>query len=141
MTYQKPLPQPNADTKPFWDGCKQHQLRFQKCRDCQHIRWPPSIICPLCYSHDTEWIVASGRGKIYTFAVYHQAFHKAFENDLPYVTAVVELEEGPHLLTNIVGCNPEEIECDMPVEVIWEDINSEFTIPKFKILAEPKGRS
>ena len=123
------------------NAIKEHQLRFQQCRDCQHIRWPPSIICPLCYSHDTEWIVASGKGKIYTFVVYHQAFHQAFENDLPYVTAIVELAEGPHLLSNIVGCNPEEIECDMPVEVIWADINEEFTIPKSKIVAEPKGDS
>lgn len=85
--------------------------------------------------------MASGKGKIYTFVVYHQAFHKAFESDLPYVTAIIELKEGPHLLSNIVGCDPEEIECDMPVEVIWEDINEEFAVPKFKIVAEPKEHS
>ena len=132
MTYRKPLPQPNADTKPFWDGCKEHQLRFQKCRNCGLVRWPPSIICPMCYSHDTEWIVASGKGKVYTFAVYHQAYYEAFENDLPYVAAVVELEGGPRLVSNIVGCIPEEVRCDMPVEVTWEDITEEFTLPKFK---------
>ena len=132
MAYQKPLPQPNADTKPFWDGCKEHQLRFQKCRNCGLVRWPPSIICPMCYSYDTEWIVASGKGKVYTFAVCHQAYYKVFENDLPYVTAVVELEGGPRLLSNIVGCSPEEVRCDMPVEVTWEDISEEFSLPKFK---------
>jgi len=78
--------------------------------------------------------VASGKGKIYTFTVYHQAFHKSFANDLPYVTAIVELDEGPRLLSNIVGCSPEEIRCDMPVEVIWQDINEEFTLPKFKVV-------
>ena len=78
--------------------------------------------------------MADGKGKIYTFTVYHQAFHKSFENDLPYVTAIVELEEGPRLLSNIVGCSPEEVRCDMPVEVIWEDINEEFTLPKFKVV-------
>lgn len=132
MKYQKPLPQPNADTRPFWDGCKEHQLRFQKCGNCGHVRWPPAIICPMCHSRETEWIVASGRGKTYTFAVSHHAFHKAFENDIPYVVAIVELEEGPHLLTNIVGCSPEEVRCDMPVEVTWEDITREFSLPKFK---------
>ena len=132
MTYNKPLPQPNADTKPFWNGCKKHQLRLQKCRDCHHIRWPPSIICPRCYSNDTEWILACGNGRIYTYAVYHQAFHDSFRDDLPYVTAIVELNEGSHLLTNIVGCNHEEIKCDMPVEVLWEDVNEEFTLPKFR---------
>ena len=132
MSYNKPLPQLNSDNKPFWDGCREHQLRFQKCRNCQHVRWPPAIICPMCYSHDTEWIVASGKGKIYTFAVYHQPFNKAFENDLPYVTASIELEEGPRLLSNIVGCSPGEVRCDMPVQVVWEDISKEFSLPKFK---------
>ncbi len=132
MTYEKPLPQPDADTRPFWEGSKEHQLRFQKCRNCAHVRWPPSIICPMCYSSDTDWIAASGKGKVYTFAVFHRAYHKAFEKDIPYVTASVELEEGPRLLTNIVGCAPGEVECDMPVEVVWEDIKEEFSLPKFK---------
>ena len=132
MTYEKPLPQPNGDTQPFWDGCKEHLLRFQKCQNCGHIRWPPSIICPRCYSYDAEWIVASGRGKVYTFAIYHQVYHKAFASDIPYVTAVVELEEGPHILSNIVGCSLDQVRCDMPVEVVWEDITGEFSLPKFK---------
>ena len=134
MTYEKPLPQTNADNKAFWDGCKEHQLRFEKCRDCQHIRWPPSVICPLCYSRDTELIVASGKGKIHTFTVYHQAFHKSFMNDLPYITAIIELDEGPRLLSNIVDCSPDEVTCEMPVEVVWDDITSEFTLPKFKVV-------
>ena len=132
MVYRKPLPEPDADTKPFWDGCKQHQLRFQKCRGCGHLRWPPSIICPRCYSSDTEWIVASDKGSVYTFVVFHQVYHQAFVNDIPYVTAIVELDEGPHLLTNIVGCKPDEVKCGMPVEVAWEDITEEFSLPKFK---------
>jgi hypothetical protein len=110
-------------------------LRFQECRDCGYVRWPPSIICPLCYSSNTEWIVASGKGKIYTFAVYHHAYHKAFEGSIPYVTAVVELEEGPHILTNIVDCSSDEVRCDMPVVVTWKDINQEFSLPQFKPLS------
>lgn len=137
MSYKKPLPQPNPDTKPFWNGCRKHELRFQKCRNCSHVRWPPSIICPMCYTQGTEWIRAGGRGKIYTFVVYHQAFHKAFENDLPYVTAIIELEEGPRLLSNIVGCRPQDVRCGMPLEVTWEDINEEFSLPKFKPIREP----
>jgi len=101
MAYEKPLPKPNADTRPFWEGCQENQLRFQKCPHCDHIRWPPSVICPKCHSSDTEWIVASGKGMIYSYVVYHVAFHPAFENDLPYVTAVVKLAEGPYILTRI----------------------------------------
>ncbi len=132
MDYNKPLPNVDGDTREFWTGCKEHELRFQKCKDCGHIRWPASMICPMCYSRDTQWIIASGKGKVYTFVVYHVAYHRGFEDDLPYVVADVELEEGPRLLTNIVGCRPDEVKCDMPVEVTWEDITEEFSLPKFR---------
>lgn len=132
MTYEKPLPHPNADDKTFWEGCREHKLLFQKCRSCGLIRWPSSAICPGCYSGDMAWTTSTGKGKVFTFAVYHRAFHPAFESDLPYVTAVVELEEGPHFLTNIVGCRPDDVRCDMPVEVTWEDITEEYSLPKFK---------
>ena len=132
MATEKPLPQANPDTQPFWDGCKEHELRFQKCMDCGHVRWPPSMICPECHAALTEWITAGGKGAVYTYAVYHRAFHPAFKDDLPYVAAIVELEEGPHLLTNIIGCKPEAVRCDMPVKVAWEDVTDEFSLPKFK---------
>jgi uncharacterized OB-fold protein len=78
-------------------------------------------------------IEATGKGKLYTYAIYHQAYHKGFESEVPYVTAVIELDEGPHFLSNIIGCEPDEIKCDMPVEVVWEDITREFSLPKFKL--------
>ena len=132
MAYEKPLPKPDVDRKPFWDGCKEHKLSFQKCKECDHVRWPPAIICPKCYSQQTEWIQAAGNGKVYSYVVYHQAFHPAFKDDLPYVVAVVELEEGPHILANIVGCSHDKVKCDMPVEVTWEDITEEYSLPTFQ---------
>ncbi len=132
MAYEKPLPRPDADTEPFWQGCRQHLLRFQKCGMCGHVRWPPSLICPVCYSEKAEWITASGKGKVHTFAIFHQAYHEAFVEKIPYVTAIVALQEGPHILTNIVGCEPDQIECDMPVEVTWENITDDFSLPRFK---------
>jgi uncharacterized OB-fold protein len=132
MIYEKPLPQPNADDKFFWDGCKERKLLFQKCLSCGLVRWPPSIICPYCHSNDTGVIEATGKGRIYTYAVYHQAYHPGFESEIPYVTAVIELAEGPHFLSNVTGCEPDELECDMPVEVVWEDITKEFSLPKFQ---------
>jgi uncharacterized protein len=130
--YDKPLPNVNGDSREFWIGCKEHELRFQRCKACGHVRWPASILCPMCYSRNTEWIISRGKGKVYSFAVYHVAYDPAFEKDLPYVAADVALEEGPRLLTNIVGCRPDEVRCEMPVEVIWEDITEEFSLPKFK---------
>jgi uncharacterized OB-fold protein len=134
MSYDKPLPCINSDNKPFWEGCRLHELRFQQCADCGHVRWPPAIICPECHSSETAWLVSKGIGKVYTFVVYHEPFHPAFVSDLPYVVAIVALDEGPHLLTNIIDCNPEDVACDMPVMVIWEDVTDEVTLPKFKPL-------
>lgn len=132
MVYEKPSPRVNADNKPFWDGTKEHQMRFQKCQSCGHVRWPASIICPKCYSSDTEWIVSGGKGKVYSFVVHHRTFDKTFEKDLPYVAALIELEEGPIFLSNLVGLKPEEAKISMPVDVTWDDATPEFSIPKFK---------
>ena len=132
MTYKKPLPKVNADSKFFWDGCKEHRLCFQKCRECGHIRWPAAFICPHCLSQNTELTVSEGRGKVYSFVTYHVAYHPEFKNDLPYVVAVVALEEGPHLLTNITGCKPDDVACDMRVKVAWDDITEDFSLPKFQ---------
>jgi uncharacterized OB-fold protein len=129
------LPVPDADSKPFWDRCRDHRLMFQKCSACGQVRWPPAIICPQCHSRDTEWIESSGRGTVYTYAVYHHAFHPAFAPKIPYVVAVVRLDEGPMLLTNIVDCPPESLACEMKVQVTWEDVSEEFSLPKFRPLA------
>ena len=83
-------------------------------------------------SSEPGWITASGKGNIFTFAVYRQAFHPAFRNDVPYVVALVKLEEGPLLLSNIVGCEPDEVACGMYVEVTWEKVTEQFTLPKFR---------
>lgn len=132
---EKPLPQPNADTKPFWDGCREHELRFQKCAECGHIRWPASFLCPACHSQEILWMTAKGQGKIYSYIVYHRAYHPGFEKDVPYVVALVELDEGPRMLTNIIGCGREEVQCDMPVEMGWEDMEENFSLPKFRPIA------
>jgi len=132
--YNKPLPKVNGDNKEFWRGCREHRLRFQKCSDCGHVRWPAALLCPKCHSKETEWIVAKGCGKVYTFAVYHVAYLPEFEAELPYVVATVELDAGPHLLSNVVGCLPDQVTCDMRVEVNWEDITEGFSLPKFKPL-------
>lgn len=134
MPYDKPLPKLNADNQPFWEGCRKHELRFQQCGDCGHVRWPPSSLCPRCYSTEIRWLISKGTGRIYTFAVYHTAYHPGFAPDLPYTAAVVVLDEGPRLLTSIVDCPPGEVKCDMPVKVVWVDIDDTVTLPKFKPL-------
>ena len=136
LTDEKPLPTPNADTRIFWEQCRQHRLKFQQCVNCGHIRWPPSFICPSCYSASHDWIASAGRGTVFTFVVYHQAFHPAFENDLPYVVAIIELAEGPRILSNIVHCRPDAVTCGMPVELTWEDVTETVSLPKFQPAAD-----
>jgi len=126
------LPQPTADTRGFWEGCKERKLLFQQCEACGHVRWPPSILCPVCHSFETRWIEASGKGRIHTFVVYRVAFHPAWKGKVPYITAVVELEEGVRLPTNIVDVPPEGLSCDMPVEVVWEETGEGFFVPRFR---------
>ena len=135
MSYAKPLPRLNSDNRPFWEGCTQHELRFQQCADCDHVRWPPSDLCPRCHCREVRWVNSKGIGRVYTFAVYHTAYHPGFAADLPYVVAVVALDEGPHLLTNLVDCRPDEVRCDQPVAVVWEEVTESVTLPKFRLLS------
>jgi uncharacterized OB-fold protein len=132
MNYEKPLPRPDAERKPFWDYCKQHELRVQRCTACNRLNIPSTFYCPNCFSDSFEWVKMCGRGKVYTYAVVRQPYHKAFAKDLPYVIASIELEEGPRMMSNIVGCKPEDIKINMPVEVLFEDVTDEFSLPKFK---------
>lgn len=135
--YNKPFPRINDDNRDFWDGCSKHELRFQKCCSCNHVRWPAALICPKCHSKETTWIISSGKGKLYTYAVYHIAYHNGFKSELPYVVGVVELEEGPRFLSNIVECDSQNLKCDMKMEVIWEDISQDISLPKFRPLLNP----
>jgi len=128
----RPAPYPSPETQPFWDGCKRHELMLPYCGSCQKHFFYPRQFCPDCFSWDIEWRKASGRGRLHTFAIQFRAQMPGFK--IPYVTAVVELDEGPRMMTNLVGVEPlpENIKCDIPVEVVWEDLNDEITLPLFK---------
>jgi uncharacterized OB-fold protein len=128
----KPLPRPNRLSRPFWDGCKRHELLLQRCNACGHIWFPPAPRCPTCLSADHAWSRASGRGKVWSWIVMWQRYFPAFETEIPYNVAYVELEEGPRLMTNLVGVEAAAIRCDMPVEVVFEDVTPEISLPKFR---------
>ncbi len=130
--YLKPLPLPTQETYPFWEYCKKHELRMQKCSQCGCLRYPPSIICPECQSMEAEWTKLTGKGKVYSFVIYHHVYNKSFANDIPYAVAAIKMEEGPRMMGNITGCKIEDIKINMPVEVYFEDITDEFALPKFR---------
>ncbi len=127
----RPVPGVDADTKPFWDFAKAHELRVQKCTKCGELHYPPSAFCPNCSNLDSEWVKLSGNGKVYSFVVVRRKY-PGFENKIPYVVAIVETAEKIRMLSNIVECKPEDVKIDMPVQVTWEDITPEFSLPQFK---------
>lgn len=137
---QKPLPAPTPETAPYWDGCKAHELRIQFCTNCQKFFFYPRLLCPTCLSDAIEWRTVSGKGALLTYVLSARPA-PGFENELPYAIAIVRLDEGPHLMTNIVNTEltPENLPAGMPVEVVFEDVNETISIPKFQPAAA--GRS
>jgi uncharacterized OB-fold protein len=128
--YLKPLPKPSPTSRPFWDAARHHELKLQRCAACRHFMYYPRERCPACFSDRLEWERVSGRGKVYSYTVVRRASSRAF-GDAPYVLAIVELAEGPHMTTNIVA-PPERVRVDMPVEVFFDDVTPEQTLVKFK---------
>jgi uncharacterized OB-fold protein len=130
--YTKPVVVPSEDSGPFWAAAKGHKLSLQKCGTCGSFRFPPSPLCPECTAMGGEWTELSGRGKVSSFVVFHRAYHKSFEGDLPYAVALIELDEGPRLISSVVGTPPDQLRCDMPVMVVFDDVTPDCTLPKFK---------
>jgi hypothetical protein len=130
--YKKPLPHLDEENRWFWEACARHELYLQKCASCSTIRFYPRALCPSCLSSKTEYLRASGRGTVYTFTVTYQNQAAVFRDELPYVMAYVELDEGPRILTNVVKTPPDAVTIGMPVEVVFEDIDEGLAIPKFQ---------
>ena len=124
-----PLPHPTELSQPHWDGCRGGVLRVQHCRDCGAHVFIPQPLCTRCQGEKLEWVKSSGRGTVYSHTIVHRAPRPEF--DVPYVVAIVELEEGWHMLTNIVGCEPDDVEVGMDVEVRYTRMTDEITLPCF----------
>jgi len=127
-----PLQENKGLTDPFWQAAKRHELVIQRCKKCANFIHHPREQCPFCFSQDLEWQQVSGRGRVYAYTVVYQAQHPAFQEEAPYTFAIVQLDEGPRLVTNIVGCPPDAVQCDMRVVVDFDDISPEWTLVKFK---------
>ena len=130
--YEKPLPEINNVTKPFWDYCKAHELRMQYCTKCNEWIWYPKAWCPYCGARSgIEWRKLSGQGTVYSFTVIRQVIDNspAFQSELPFVIALVELEEGPRIYSNV---QEKEVEIGDRVSLYFDDASSEISLPKFK---------
>jgi hypothetical protein len=133
--YAKPLPTLTDENRPFWDSCRAGRLSLQKCGACSHIRYPISPFCPRCLSADFAWAPVSGRGTVFSYVVFHRAYHPGFKAEVPYNVALVQLEEGPRMYSNIVGTPNDQVRIGDAVEAVFEAATQEVTIPKFRLRA------
>lgn len=130
--WNKPLPTVAGETKAFWDSCRRGQLVIQYCDGCDEYQWYPRGICADCWGESVRWVQSSGRGTVWTYTVTYQNRTPGFAEMVPYVLALVELEEGVRMFTNIIDCNPRDVHIGMAVEVTFQTATPQLTIPYFK---------
>jgi uncharacterized OB-fold protein len=131
--YDLPLPVKQPESDFYWDKAKEHELWLRKCNSCNKAYFYPRDFCPKCHSKDVTWIKSAGKGILYAFSIVHRS-PPPFLEKCPYITALVELEDGVRIPTNLVDVepDPEQITIGMPVQVVFDDVTEEITLPKFK---------
>lgn len=129
-TVQAPGPEITDLNRPYWDALKDGRLTYQCCQACGHKWLPARAECPGCLGEDWSWAQASGRARLISWVVYRIAYHASFAQRLPYTVAVVELDEGPRLFSNIVDADASRLKIDMPLRMVIEDEGG-FAVPRF----------
>jgi uncharacterized OB-fold protein len=135
-TYDKPLPEPSAMTQPYWDGLRAHKLVLQACQHCHTVRHYPRPVCDQCYGMASVWVQASGRGRLHSWTVNHHPFHFAFKRESPFVTVMVDLDEGVRMQAPLRGTDSSALTIGLAVELIYEDVTPELTLPAFRLAAK-----
>jgi uncharacterized protein len=131
-TIAKPIPRVTPELAPFFAAAKRHQLVVQRCASCGLLRFPPRELCSRCWSRDADWTPVSGRGEVFSFYWMHQVYHPGFAADVPYAVVVIQLEEGPHLVSNVVDCAHAQLRIGMPVVATFEEVSDTVALPKFR---------
>lgn len=126
------MPEILPETAEFWRAARRHELLLQRCTSCGQLIYFPRLLCPRCLSQDLGWVQATGRGTVYTHTVIHQAAHESFAPDVPYVYAIIELEEGLRVISNVIHLDPAQVRIGMKVKVVFDDITPDVSIPKFE---------
>ncbi len=128
----KPLPAPDADSQAYWDGLKGGKLLLQHCGQCGHVQFYQQAHCRQCGSEQLTHRAASGRGIVHSFSVVHRAPGPAFKQDTPYAVLLVELAEGPRMISSLIDGDPMAVQFDMPVELVCEAVNDQVVLPRFR---------
>lgn len=132
LSYKLPLPRVGGRSAEFYNFCKRHELRFQRCTGCGTWRHIPRDMCAKCGSFDWEWARSSGKGKLFSWTTAVQPMMRQFADQVPYSPVIVELEEGVRMVTWLTDVKPDELQLGMPVEVAFDDVTPEVTLPKFR---------
>ena len=130
---QKPLPVITEENRPFWEGCKRGVLLLQYCEACGRYQFYPRLYCMQCGASTLHWEQASGRGVIYSYTIISQDKSPEFGYDTPYNVAIIELEEGPRLMSNIVDATPADLRVELPVTVVFDAISDTISLPRFRL--------
>ena len=130
--YQKPVPEPDRVTAPFWEAARAKKLLVQRCPGCGAHQFFPQAHCRECLSDRLEWVESTGKGTVYSFTVIHRPPSSTFERDVPYTVALVDLDEGCRMISNIVDVDPQAVRVGMSVEVVFEEITANVSLPKFR---------
>jgi uncharacterized OB-fold protein len=128
----RPIPVIDSDSKIFWENCQNNILVLPKCQDCGDYFFYPRSICPNCMSDQIEWKEVSGNGKVYSYTIARRPAGKAFAAYTPYIVAIIQLDEGPRMMANIINVELSEISCEMRVQVVYQEINDSFKLPMFE---------
>lgn len=132
MQTERPVPAPNPETAPYWKAAREHRLMLPRCLACGKYHFYPRSLCPYCASRNLAWEPCSGKGVIYSYTEVFRAPSPAFAADVPYVVAIVALDEGPHLMTRLVLTDGMSPRIGQPVEVRYEDLDEELSLPRFR---------
>ena len=131
--YTKPLPRRDGLNAEFYDFCQRRELRFQRCSDCSTWRHLPRESCGQCGSLAWTWQASTGKGKLFSWTTVHRALHPGFADELPYVAAIVELDKGVRMVSSLVDIDPDDVAIDLALEVVFEAVTPEVTLPKFQL--------
>jgi hypothetical protein len=134
------LPTPDESTQPWWDATKDGRLQIKRCGDCGKAHYYPRPFCPACWSENVEWEDASGRGTLYTYSVVYQNDLPPFPDRVPYVAAIVDLEEGPRMMTNVIDCDLADLRVGMALEVSFRTETEDVVLPVFRPAAAVSSR-
>lgn len=131
----RPLPLPDEVTAPFWEGCRRGELRMQRCEECARFRFPPRPMCPRCLSFAAEWVLTSGEGTVYSFVICHPPVLPAFQAQVPFAVALVELAEDPalRLLGGVLDTPPDQLRIGQRVRVEFEEIADGVVLPQWRL--------